>query len=201
MQNSKNYNVPSNKKLSDGKGFLKKKNYKNLVFYKKSVCLYDITFYFTSLYLKKNDRTVDQMVQAARSGKQNIIEGTEAAMTSSETELKLINVARASLGELLADYEDYLRVRHLEKWEQGHPRFDLLVNFCYSHNAPAEYAALLPRLNDEEICNLALTHIHQTDSAMGKYLHRLEEDFIRNGGLRETMARIRQEVRDSFRKK
>lgn len=141
------------------------------------------------------------MVQAARSGKQNIIEGTEATMTSSETELKLINVARASLGELLADYEDYLRVRHLEKWEQGHPRFDPLVNFCYSHNAPAEYAALLPRLNDEEICNLALTHIHQTDSAMGKYLHRLEEDFIRNGGLRETMARIRQEVRDSFRKK
>ena len=196
MQNSN-----ENKASASSKGFLKKKNYKNLVFYKKSVCLYDITFYFTSLYLKKNDRTVDQMVQAARSGKQNIIEGTEAAMTSSETELKLINVARASLGELLADYEDYLRVRHLEKWEQGHPRFDPLVNFCYSHNAPAEYAALLPRLNDEEICNLALTHIHQTDSAMGKYLHRLEEDFIRNGGLRETMARIRQEVRDSFRKK
>ena len=114
MQNSN-----ENKASASSKGFLKKKNYKNLVFYKKSVCLYDITFYFTSLYLKKNDRTVDQMVQAARSGKQNIIEGTEAAMTSSETELKLINVARASLGELMADYEDYLRVRHLENGSRG----------------------------------------------------------------------------------
>ena len=102
--------------------FLKKKNYKGLIFYQKSVCLYDITYYFTEHYLRKGDRTIDQMVQAARSGKQNIIEGTEAAMTSLETEIKLNNVARASLGELLADYEDYARVRNLTVWGDNHPR-------------------------------------------------------------------------------
>ena len=78
----------------------------------RDVMIYDITFYFCQKYLQKGDRTVDQMVQAARSGKQNIAEGNQAAATSSETEIKLTNVAKASLEELLDDYEDYLRVRH-----------------------------------------------------------------------------------------
>jgi len=86
--------------------------------------IYDITFYFTQKYLSKGDRTIDQMVQAARSGKQNIAEGNQAAATSGETEIKLTNVAKASLEELLDDYEDYLRVRNMEQWGATHPRYE-----------------------------------------------------------------------------
>ena len=175
--------------------FLKKKNYKQLIFYQKTVCLYDITYYFTEHFLRKGDRTIDQMVQAARSGKQNIIEGTEAAMTSLEIELKLNNVARASLGELLADYEDYARVRGLALWGDEHPRSARLRNFCYSHNQPEDYSNLLPKLSDEEIVNVAVTLIHQVDSAMGKYIKVLQDNFAKNGGLREKMTKIRKETR------
>ena len=93
-----------------------KGNYRNLIAYQKAECIYDITFYFAHHFLEKGDRTVDQMIQAARSGKQNIAEGSAASTTSSETEIKLMNVAKASLQELLLDYEDYLRVRDLVIW-------------------------------------------------------------------------------------
>ena len=83
-----------------------KGNYRNLIAYQKAECIYDITFYFAHHFLEKGDRTVDQMIQAARSGKQNIAEGSAASTTSSETEIKLMNVAKASLQELLLDYED-----------------------------------------------------------------------------------------------
>lgn len=91
-------------------------NYKELIAFRKSECIFDITFYFANKYLVKGDRTIDQMIQAARSGKQNIAEGSAAATTSREMEIKLYNVARASLQELLVDYEDYLRVRGLSHW-------------------------------------------------------------------------------------
>ena len=93
-----------------------KGNYRNLIAYQKAECIYDITYYFAHQYLERGDRTIDQMIQAARSGKQNIAEGCAASTTSAETEIKLVNVARASLQELLIDYEDYLRVRNLIKW-------------------------------------------------------------------------------------
>lgn len=105
-----------------------KGGYRKLRVYKTTEIIYDITFYFTSRYLKKSDRTIDQMVQAARSGKQNIAEGSKASMTSTETELKLTNVAKASLEELLIDYEDYLRVRNMEQWGMDHPRMERLRN-------------------------------------------------------------------------
>ena len=91
-------------------------SYKNLLVYQKSECIYDVTFYFAHKYLEKGDRTIDQMVQASRSGKQNIAEGAAAGNTSKETEIKLTNVAKASLQELLVDYEGYIRVRGLEQW-------------------------------------------------------------------------------------
>ena len=91
-------------------------HYRNLRVYQVTEIIYDITYHFTQHYLEKGDRTVDQMIQAARSGKQNISEGNQAAATSSETEIKLTNVAKASLEELLNDYEDYLRVRNLLQW-------------------------------------------------------------------------------------
>ena len=90
-------------------------NYRNLVVYQKTECIYDITFYFAHHFLEKGDRTIDQMIQAARSGKQNIAEGCSAGTTSRETEIKLLNVARASLDELVIDYEDYLRTRDLQQ--------------------------------------------------------------------------------------
>ena len=100
--------------------FLKQKGgYKKLRVYQVSVIIYDITFYFVQHFLKKGDRTIDQMLQAARSGKQNIAEGSQAATTSAETEIKLTNVAKASLEELLLDYEDYLRVRNKVQWKRG----------------------------------------------------------------------------------
>lgn len=93
-----------------------KGNFRDLIAFQKSECIYDITYYFAKKYLSIGDRTIDQMIQVARSCKQNIAEGNGASVTSSETEIKLINVAKASLQELLLDYEDYLRVRGLEQW-------------------------------------------------------------------------------------
>src|SRR6187551_2511883 len=98
----------------DGPGFLPKRgNYRELLSYRKAEIVYDITHRFCQRFLTRGDRTIDQMVQAARSGKQNIAEGSRASITSSEMEIKLTNVARASLEELLVDYQDYLRVRDL----------------------------------------------------------------------------------------
>ncbi len=94
-----------------------KGNYRNLIAFQKAECIYDITYYFANKFFQKGDRTIDQMIQAARSGRQNIAEGSAAASTSSETEIKLMNVARASLQELLLDYEDYLRVRNEVLWD------------------------------------------------------------------------------------
>lgn len=94
------------------KSFIARKgDYHDLIVYRKAECIYDITYYFANHYLGRGDRTVDQMIQVARSGKQNIIEESAASMTSRETEIKLFNVAKVSFHELLADYEDYLRVR------------------------------------------------------------------------------------------
>ena len=104
-----------------------KGNYKKLIVYQKAECIYDITYYFAHKFLEKGDRTIDQMIQAARSGKQNIAEGSAASTTSKETELKLVNVARASLQELLLDYEDYLRVRNLKQWEANNEKSIIAV--------------------------------------------------------------------------
>lgn len=90
--------------------------YKNLLSYQKSEIIYDGTIYFTKRFFTKYDRTIDQMVQAARSGKQNIVEASMASATSKETEIKLTNVARASLEELKIDFQDFLRTNKLPIW-------------------------------------------------------------------------------------
>lgn len=95
--------------------------YRNLIAYQKSEIIYDATVYFTARFLRKGDRTIDQMVQAARSGKQNIAEASQASGTSKESEIKLTNVARASLEELLIDYQDFLRTHGLQEWPKAHP--------------------------------------------------------------------------------
>ena len=113
----------------------KQVNWETLYFYQKCVVLYRMTYVFCQRFLPKyGDRTVDQMVQAARSGKQNIVEGFADGVTSTEMELKLLNVARASIKELKEDYVDYLRLRSLSLWTVEHPRYDGLLKFCRAHN-------------------------------------------------------------------
>jgi four helix bundle suffix protein len=172
-------------------------NYKELLFFRKSVALYDVTFAFCERYLTKGDRTIDQMVQAARSGKQNIIEGSEAAPTSSETEIKLLNVARASLKELQADYEDYLRARKMTMWDEKHARYEGLRKFCRETNDSEAYMAQIEKMNDEEIANLSITLIHQAMYMLHKLLLTMQDRFVREGGIKERMYNSRVQYRNS----
>lgn len=167
-------------------------SWKDLYFYQKSDALYQLTFIFCQRFLPLiGDRTVDQMVQAARSGKQNIVEGSEDGRSSTEMELKLINVARGSLQELQQDYEDFAKSRRLAIWQSGHPRYDSLLSFCRTHNLWADYEPLAGRLNAEEYCNLALTLCHMTDRMMTSYLAKLEREFVTKGGIKERMYAAR----------
>jgi four helix bundle suffix protein len=180
--------------------FLKNKgNYKQLIAYQKAECIYDITYYFAHKFLDKGDRTIDQMVQAARSGKQNIAEGSAASATSSETEIKLINVARASLQELLIDYEDYLRVRRLEIWQPSDSRVVKTREICSRHNESVYYLEQISQRTDATVANIAITLIHQEDVVLRKLLARLQNDFVKNGGIREQMSAARIAFRKSCR--
>ena len=169
----------------------KKGNYKGLIAYQKAECIYDITFYFANTFLDKKDRTMDQMVQAARSGKQNIAEGSAAGATSAETEITLTNVAKASLQELLDDYEDYLRVRGLERWSLEDARTKHTQQFCSSHNSSSDYMELIKSRSAETIANIAITLIHQEDVMLRKLLERLQKDFEQYGGIKEQMTAAR----------
>jgi len=172
--------------------FLQKKgNYKALIVYQQAECIYDITFYFAGRFLKKGDRTIDQMIQAARSGKQNIAEGSSASIASSETELKLMNVARASLQELLVDYEDFLRVREMEQWALEDPRTKQTRKICSHNTDSAYYRKAIKERSTETIANIAITFIHQTDVCLRKLIERLHLDFVRTGGVREQMSNAR----------
>lgn len=170
-------------------------NYRNLIVYQKSECVYDITYYFAHKYLDKRDRTIDQMIQAARSCKQNIAEGSSTSSTSKETELKLMNVARASLQELLVDFEDYLRVRNMEQWEIGSEKATKTRRICATHNDSAYYREAIALRSDETIANIAITLIHQTDVFLRKLINKLKADFVENGGIREEMYKARVEWR------
>lgn len=174
----------------------KRGNYRDLLIYQKAECIYDITYYFAHHYLEKGDRTIDQMVQAARSGKQNIVEGSAASTMSRETELKLTQVAKASLQELLVDYEDYLRVRGLEQWGLDSEKMQQTRAFCRAHSDSALYRAAMPNRSAETIANIALVLIHQTDVLIDKYIEDLKQDFLKNGGVREEMSRARRAVRE-----
>ena len=175
-----------------GKVLKKAVVWKELYFYRKSDALYQITVEFCRRFLPAHgDRTVDQMVQAARSGKQNIVEGSEDGQTSSEMEIKLMNVARGSLQELRADYLDYLNTHHLSVWNADSERQHKLREFCHSHNDYSDYEPLLPKMNDEEMANLALTLCHQTDKMMCNYIENLEKLFVTEGGIKERMHAAR----------
>lgn len=174
-------------------------NYRNLLCYKKAEAIYDITSHFVQRFLQRGDRTVDQMVQAARSGKQNIAEGSAASMTSRETEIKLTNVAKASLEELLVDYEDYLRVHKLTKWNEQHPRYVKMREYAQTEQFYCEYATLINKLDKEAFCNLCITLINQATYLLRRLLERQQRMFVEQGGIREQMTRARLEYRNHRR--
>ena len=166
--------------------------WKDLYFYRKSDAIYQLTVEFCHRFLPAHgDRTVDQMVQAARSGKQNIVEGCEDGQTSSESEIKLLNIARGSLQELRVDYQDYLNTHRLPIWEADGERQQKLRDFCHSHNDYSDYAPFVAKMNDEEMANLVLTLCHQTDKMMCAYIKNLEERFEKEGGIKERMYAVR----------
>ena len=157
--------------------------------------MYDVTFYFAHHYLENGDRTIDQMVQTARSGKQNIAEGAAAGNTSKETEIKLTNVAKASLQELLVDYEDFLRVRGLKQWQPDDARLAQTKRACAAHNDSEYYRKAMPERSAETIANIAITLIHQTDWLLNKLIEKQEIQFVENGGVKEQMTKARKEYR------
>ena len=174
------------------KQVLRKQNrWEGLYFYQKSNVLYQLTFAFTKRFLTRGDRTIDQMVQAARSGKQNIGEGSADGVTSMEMELKLLNVARSSIKELKEDYEDYLASRHLSRWKAEHVRYDGMLKFCRQHNTIADYEPFFEKWTAEEMANIALTLCHMVDRMMTTYQKQLEQEFVTEGGIKERMTAAR----------
>ena len=171
-------------------------NYQELESYQNSVVIFDATQEFCKIFLKKGDRTIDQMVQAARSGKQNIIEGCMASGISTETEIKLVGVARASLEELLEDYRDFLRTHNLPQWDKDDPRTQQIRQLAKQKNKTYEtYRTYLSADAPEVFCNTMISLIHQTNYLLDRQIKSLEKSFAEKGGFRERMSRARKSYR------
>jgi four helix bundle suffix protein len=167
-------------------------DYQTLLSFQKAEVVYDITFRFAHKHLARGDRTVDQMIQSARSGKKNILEGSKAGRTSKETEIKLTNVARASLEELLDDYLDYLRARDLPIWDKDSREARYVRQLGRKTPQTYErYREFVETRPPEVIANIAICLIHQANYLIDQQLRRLEQDFLEQGGLRERMTRAR----------
>ena len=184
-------------KTKNNEGFIPKYGgYQNLITYKKSEIIYDGTIYFTKRFFQKYDRTIDQMVQAARSGKQNIAEASMASGTSKEMEIKLTNVARASLEELKIDYQDFLRTNKLPIWDKDHK---LTTRFREINKTPnATYETYKKAIENEqpEICaNAMICLINIVSYLLAQQIKSLEQAFLKEGGLRERMTKARIEIR------
>jgi four helix bundle suffix protein len=166
--------------------------YEDLLAFQKARIVYDGTVRFCERFLDKRDRTVDQMVQAARSGKQNILEGSQASGTSKEMEIKLTNVARASLEELLEDYRDYLRSHRLKLWAKD-SREALYVRKLGSirDTSYESYRTYIDTRPPEVVANIMISLIHQTNYLLDQLLRQMEAAFLKEGGLRERMTRAR----------
>jgi len=172
-------------------------DYQTLLSFQKAEVVYDITYRFAHKFLSRGDRTIDQMIQSARSGKQNILEGSKAATTSKETEIKLTNVGRASLEELLADYRDYLRVRDHAIWDKDSKEAQYVRNLGRKMPQTYEdYREIVETRPPDVVANIALCLIHQANYLIDQQLVRLENDFVEGGGLRERMTRARLDWRN-----
>ena len=167
-------------------------NYRELLSYRKAEIVYDLTYRCCHRFLAKTDRTIDQMIQAARSGKQNTVEGSKVSGTSKETEIKLMGVARASLEELLRDYCDFLRVRDLPIWEKDSREARFVRRLgnkpCVTYEDYREFCETRPLV---VVANIGICLIHQTNYLLDRQIRRLERDFVLEGGLRERMTHAR----------
>ena len=171
-------------------------SYKSLAIYQKSECIYDVTYYYVEHFLNRSkDRTADQMVQAARSCKQNIVEGYSDAEGSTESEHKLSVIAKGSLEELKEDYRDQLRNKNLEIWDKNHPKYLAARPLCTRHNDTEWYSRQIEGRNAEDICNIALIIINQELSMLYGYIKYLNEKFLREGGIKEQRYKARSEWR------
>jgi four helix bundle suffix protein len=167
-------------------------DYQTLLSFQKAEVIYDLTFRFAHKFLNKGDRTVDQMIQSARSCKQNILEGSKAALTSKETEIKLTSVGRASLEELLADYRDYLRVRDHAIWDKDSKEAQFVRRLGRTTPHTFElYREFVETRPPDVLANITICLIHQTNYLLDQQLRALEKDFLDQGGLRERMFKAR----------
>ena len=170
--------------------------YRDLKSYQMSEIVYDATVAFCDRFISKFSRTHDQMVQAARSGKQNIAEGCMASGTSKKTELKLVNVARASLEELLLDYEDFIRQKNLRLWSKDNPTSKKVRGLCYQEDRNYKtYMTYILDCSPEIAANTVICVIHQTNYLLDQQLRTLEKDFVNEGGFTERLYRVRTEAR------
>ena len=170
--------------------------YRDLKSYQMAEIVYDATVMFCDRFIDRRSRTHDQMVQAARSGKQNIAEGSMASGTSKKFELKLINVARASLEELLLDYQDFLRQKGLPLWPKGHPTALEVRALSYKSNRSySTYKTYFEEAEPEVTANAAICLIHQTNFLLDQQLRTLEKEFLNEGGFTERLYRVRSQRR------
>jgi len=166
--------------------------YEKLLSYQKSQIIYDATVKFCDRFIDRKSRTHDQMVQAARSGNKNIGEGSQVSGTSKESEIKLVNVARGSLEELLGDYQDYLRQRGHPLWDKNSKQ--ALYVRQLGKKSELSYEDVRPFIETrsaEVVANILICLIHQANYLLDQQLRRLEQDFLHEGGLRERMTRAR----------
>ena len=170
--------------------------YRNLRSYQTAELVYDATVVFCDRFIDKRSRTHDQMVQAARSGKQNIAEGSMASGTSKKTELKLIGVARASLEELLLDYQDYLRQKGLPLWGKNHEQVQKIRALAHEKNKSYQtYKTYLEASPSETAANTMICLIHQTNYLLDQQLRALEKEFLKEGGFTERLYSARLKAR------
>ena len=167
-------------------------NWDALFFYQKSDVIYQLTFAFCDRFIHLyKDRTRDQVIQTARSCKQNIVEGLADGVTSTEMQLKLLNVARASLKETREDFEDYIKSRHLLFYRKGEERYDKMLTYCRYHNKLEDYEPFFSKWSDEEMCNCAITLCHMVDKMLMSFLAKLDREFVTEGGIKERMYKAR----------
>ncbi len=174
-------------------------SYKELKSYQNATIIYDFSVEFCSLYIEHYSRTHDQMVQAARSGKQNIVEGSQASRTSKKTELKLLGVARSSLTELLEDYEDFLRQKSLPLWEKDSKNAKDIRSLAYrTYKSYESYKSYIG--DKEQAANAMICLINQTNFLLDRQINSLEDKFLNAGGYTESLFKRRQEARGGGRK-
>jgi four helix bundle suffix protein len=173
--------------------------FRELKSYQMAEIVYDATVLFCDRWIGRRSRTHDQMVQAARSGKQNIAEGSMASGTSKKTELKLVGVARASLEELLLDYHDFLRQRHLPLWGKNHPQAQKIRKLAYASNRSYKtYRPYIEGVPPEVAANALICLIHQTNFLLDQQLRQLEKQFLEQGGFTEKLYRTRVRARKRY---